>query len=126
MLTGVAVQLSDSENDAYFDSRDTLSQLGAWASRQTEPLTSRSQLMNQLDEAAKRFDIDLNDPEGNPASRVPRPPHWGGDRIWIDGVELWTTAPGRLHDRARWSRRLETTEETVRPVSAWSFTRLQP
>jgi pyridoxamine 5'-phosphate oxidase len=56
---------------------------------------------------------------------IPRPPHWGGYRLWADAVELWVEGESRIHDRARWTRTLSARGGAFR-AAAWSATRLQP
>jgi pyridoxamine 5'-phosphate oxidase len=56
---------------------------------------------------------------------VPRPPHWGGYRLWPESVELWIEGPFRVHDRARWMRALEPQGAGYAP-GPWSSTRLYP
>lgn len=93
--------------DAYYASRSLKSRLGAWASRQSEPLSSRSALMAEV----ARVTVAQGT---NPA----RPPFWGGFRIQPVEIEFWADGAFRLHDRFRWSRDgLE---------SAWNINRLNP
>jgi pyridoxamine 5'-phosphate oxidase len=56
---------------------------------------------------------------------IPRPPHWGGYRLWAQSVELWVEGAARVHDRARWTRELAASADGYRGA-AWSATRLQP
>jgi pyridoxamine 5'-phosphate oxidase len=93
--------------DAYFASRSLKSRLGAWASQQSAPLSSREHLMA---EAAK---VGLAK-----GPNPPRPPFWGGIRIRPIEIEFWADGNFRLHDRFRWSR--ETTE------NRWLTQRLYP
>jgi pyridoxamine 5'-phosphate oxidase len=93
--------------DAYFASRSLKSRLGAWASRQSEPLASRGVLMAEVAKMTARHGL-------NPA----RPPFWGGFRIAPVEIEFWADGDFRLHDRFRWRR------ET--PGDTWSVTRLSP
>ena len=79
--------------DEYFASRSLKSRLGAWASRQSQPLSSREALMA---EAAK---VALTK-----GPNPPRPPYWGGFRIHPVEIEFWADGAFRLHDRFRWSR----------------------
>jgi pyridoxamine 5'-phosphate oxidase len=121
--------LSDAENDAYFASRPWQSRLGAWASRQSEPVASRNELAAAVSAAAHRFEIPYDGP-GSPEPQgidpvVPRPPHWGGFRLNIDAVELWVEGEFRIHDRARWTRPARASSGGS-PDSQWSVTRLQP
>lgn len=97
--------------DAYFDTRPLDARLGAWASRQSEPVASRRALVDALAEVARRFDAHAE------SDRVPRPPHWGGFTLAAESVELWVSRPGRIHDRVVWRRGAS---------PGWSPTRLQP
>ena len=102
----------DDVSDAYFASRPLEARLGAWASRQSEPIASRAALEEALRAAAKRFEAQDED------AVVPRPPHWGGLTLVAESVELWASRTGRVHDRAVWSR------DAV--GESWRITRLQP
>jgi pyridoxamine 5'-phosphate oxidase len=125
---GAVESLSDAENDVYFRTRPWQSRLGAWASEQSQPVESRQALERSVAAAARRFGIPYEGP-GTPepvdvAVDVPRPPNWGGYRLYADAVELWVEGEYRIHDRARWTRSL-----AARPGAApdsWSVTRLQP
>ncbi len=117
--------LSDRDNDAYFASRPWQSRLGAWASRQSAPVESRSVLREHVAAAARRFAIPYGGP-GTPepdlvAVEVPRPPYWGGFRLHVDALELWVEGEFRIHDRARWTR----LAGHAGPPQ-WAVTRLQP
>jgi pyridoxamine 5'-phosphate oxidase len=103
---------SDAESDAYWASRPRLSQLAARASRQSEPIDSRSALLAQIDAEAQQF--------GGMHGTAPiaRPSHWGGYRIVLLRLELWVGSTGRAHDRVLWTRQREGV--------AWRHTRLQP
>lgn len=93
--------------DAYFASRSLKSRLGAWASHQSQPLTSRASLMARL----ARLTAELGP---NP----PRPPFWGGYRLVPTEIEFWADGTFRLHDRFQWRR--------ATPADAWQVTRLNP
>jgi pyridoxamine 5'-phosphate oxidase len=114
-IEGLVRRSPEAESDAYFASRGLESRIGAWASAQSEPVASRAQLLEAVDEAARRF-----------GSEVPRPPHWGGYRLWAEAVELWVEGEARMHDRARWSRELELSADGTPVPGPWSVTRLQP
>jgi pyridoxamine 5'-phosphate oxidase len=88
-VEGRAEPVSEEESDAYFATRARISQLGAWASLQSQPLSSRKVLEQRLAEFTAKF-------EGGP---VPRPPHWGGIRIPPERMEFWKAGENRLHDR---------------------------
>lgn len=130
-VQGVAAATTAAEDDAYFASRPLLSRIGAWASDQSQPIESRDALLTRFREAATRFRVPpaALEPDAVEADyrhvTVPRPPHWGGVRIWMDRVELWAGMPGRMHDRALWSRTIALDGEMV-STGDWSATRLQP
>lgn len=120
-LEGPVVRSPAPESDQYFASRAFESRIGAWASKQSEPLPSRATLIEQVRAVTQQ--LGLQSPtEGD----VPRPPHWGGLRLWIDSIELWTEGAGRIHDRARWQRTLTKKDEFTYTASAWTGTRLNP
>lgn len=121
-IEGPVVRSPASESDAYYASRPLESRLGAWASRQSQPIESRDKLLEQVVEVMQRFSVDVFSDAPPP---IPRPPFWGGYRVWAQAVEVWLGGPGRLHDRARWTRALTPTEGGFTP-GPWSATRLQP
>ena len=114
-LEGRIVRAPAAESDEYFASRALDSRIGAWASLQSEPLDSRVTLMKRVAAEAARF-----------GTRVPRPPHWGGYRLWPETLELWIEGAFRVHDRARWSRELEPDGDTGFRAGPWSATRIYP
>ncbi len=88
------VEREDGEKaDAYFASRSLKSRLGAWASRQSEPLESRTALMAEVARVTAVHGM-----------APPRPQHWGGFRVRPLEVEFWADGAFRLHDRFRWRR----------------------
>ena len=93
-VEGAVEKVSPEESDAYWVSRDRASQLGAWASRQSEPLSSRSRLLGRLVKAEARF----------AAGPVPRPPFWGGFRLIPERIEIWRSRLHRLHERTLYCR----------------------
>lgn len=119
---GAVVRSPASESDAYFARRALASRIGAWGSKQSQPLASREALAMQVAHAAQRFGIAPDAQQGE----VPRPPHWGGFRLWLDAVELWVEGPGRIHDRAVWRRELRLRDQISYDATAWSGTRLNP
>lgn len=106
-VRGTVTKEDGPQADAYFASRSLKSRLGAWASHQSQPLTSREALMA---EAAK---VALTKGP-NPS----RPPYWGGFRIHPVEIEFWADGAFRLHDRFRWSR--------ADVGAAWTVDRLNP
>jgi pyridoxamine 5'-phosphate oxidase len=126
-LEGPVDLLDDASSDAYFASRPIDAQVGAWASRQSAPIASREALEARIAGEAKRLGVEW--PPGpraaSPPRPVPRPPHWGGFRLWVERAELWASRPARIHDRAHWARNLEE-QAGVRSGGPWRTERLQP
>jgi pyridoxamine 5'-phosphate oxidase len=89
-VRGVVEKLSAAESDVYFASRPRDSQIGAWASPQSEMVGSRE----FLDENFARYLEKFKD-----VAKIPRPPHWGGFRLKPNQFEFWQGRPSRMHDR---------------------------
>jgi pyridoxamine 5'-phosphate oxidase len=122
-IEGLAVKSPDAESDTYFASRDKESQIGAWASAQSQPVDSRQTLMGKHAATTRKLsDLAL----GSGRNDVPRPPFWGGYRVWISALELWVRGEARLHDRGRWNRSLERQDDGSFTTGNWTATRLQP
>ena len=105
----------DADSDAYWNSRPPDARIAASASAQSQALASRADLLARIAELTRQS-------AGGP---VPRPPRWGGYRVWAERVELWVGQPARVHDRARWTRTLTPIGDGFKG-GAWSGTRLQP
>ncbi len=93
-IEGLVTAVDAGEADRYFASRPRMSQIGAWASDQSETLASREEFDRRIEEIEKRY-------EGRP---VPRPPHWSGFRLAPAYLEFWRDGKFRLHDRLIYRR----------------------
>ncbi len=106
-VRGTVVREDGPEADAYYASRSLKSRLGAWASRQSQPLSSRKALMAEVAKVTAKHGT-------NPS----RPPFWGGFRIEPVEIEFWADGAHRLHDRFVWRRK------TIE--NKWEISRLNP
>jgi pyridoxamine 5'-phosphate oxidase len=106
-IEGCVEKVSPAESDAYFHSRPIGSQLGAWASNQSQVIESREVLEQQLQKLKEEYDN----------KEVPRPPHWGGFRVIPNEIEFWQGRPSRLHDRLLYQRSED---------GSWKIQRLSP
>lgn len=104
-VRGTVTREDGPDADAYFASRALQSRIGAWASRQSQPLDSRGALMAEAAKMGLRH-----------GTNPPRPPFWGGFRIRPSSIEFWADGAFRLHDRFRWSS----------SGSGWAISRLSP
>lgn len=105
-IVGPVTRVSPSESEAYFHSRPRSSQIGAWASHQSQAVETRQPFEDRRVELESRFT----------GKNVPMPDFWGGYRLAPTSVEFWQGRPSRLHDRLRYTRAGE----------IWTRTRLQP
>lgn len=106
-VRGLVAREDGPQADAYFASRSLKSRLGAWASHQSQPLSSRTALMVEVAKVTAEH-----------GHAPTRPPFWGGYRITPLEIEFWADGAFRLHDRFRWSR--------AGPEDPWSVARLSP
>jgi pyridoxamine 5'-phosphate oxidase len=107
-IRGTVVPVSDSEADEYFATRPKQAQIGAWASKQSQPLESRFAFEQAIAKEAAKYMI----------GSVPRPPGWSGYRVAPLAIEFWHDRPFRLHDRIEFRR--------DKPDGQWTKTRLYP
>ena len=106
-IAGAIAKTSAAESGEYFHSRPLGSQLGAWASAQSQPIASRTELEKRLQQVTDKFQ----------QSPVPLPPHWGGFRLSPTTIEFWQAGAYRLHDRFLY---------THSPEGRWHIQRLCP
>ncbi|HZC06274.1 MAG TPA: pyridoxamine 5'-phosphate oxidase [Ktedonobacterales bacterium] len=106
-VEGHVERVSAEESDTYFHSRPEGSQLGAWASAQSQVIASRADLEQTYRQLEQTY----------AGREVPRPPHWGGFRIVPERIEFWQGRASRLHDRLRYTRE---------PSGVWRIERLAP
>jgi len=127
-IEGRCVRSPETESDAYFNQREWSKRVGAWASDQSRPIGSRAELEMKVVEAMMNLGLSIDEisAKGNEI-KIPRPPHWGGTRVFAERVELWLGQDSRIHDRAVWVRELTPGASAHEMVGgAWSATRLQP
>jgi pyridoxamine 5'-phosphate oxidase len=105
-ITGSVQQSDRDESERYFQSRPVSSQLGAWASSQSEPIQNRAELEERFAQTKARYE----------GSAIPLPPHWGGLRVVPSTIEFWQGRRSRLHDRLRYQRSSD----------GWTIQRLSP
>lgn len=106
-IHGSAEKVSSEMSDLYFSSRPEGSRLGAWASDQSSPVSSRAELEQQLQHYEKKFS----------GREIPRPPHWGGYRVIPFRIEFWQGRLNRLHDRISYDKNEQ---------GSWTIERLSP
>ncbi|MDB9521455.1 pyridoxamine 5'-phosphate oxidase [Dolichospermum circinale CS-1225] len=106
-IVGTVEKISSAQSDSYFEVRPPFSRLGAWASNQSEVISSRNVLETQLIEFQRQYQNQ----------EVPRPPHWGGFRVIPQEIEFWQGRSSRLHDRLRY---------TLVDNGNWKIERLSP
>jgi len=102
-IDGAVEIVGDTEADAYFATRARESQLGAWASDQSETMASRSDFENRYQALAEQHE----------GGSVPRPPHWWGYRVVPERMEFWTDRAHRLHERRLFTRSGDEWAETL-------------
>lgn len=124
-IRGEILQSPDEENDTYFASRHLGSQVGAWASNQSNPVEDREALDDQFKKILDRFNLTSESITRN-EQKIPRPPNWGGYRLWIEEIEFWLNQKDRLHDRLHFKRALTISSEGIETEKKWTVKRLQP
>jgi pyridoxamine 5'-phosphate oxidase len=106
-VRGIIEKLPSKDSDKYFSSRPRESQIGAWASHQSEILSDRDELDKRVEEITLKYE----------GKKIPRPEHWGGYRVKPLGIEFWQGRQNRLHDRFLF---------TKMKTGKWKLVRLNP
>lgn len=104
-INGKVEKISEAESTEYFKSRPIGSQIGAWASKQSQPITRE-----ELEQRVKNYQTQFGED-------IPKPPYWGGYRVIPESIEFWQGRPSRLHDRIKF---------TLDTEGKWHFVRLSP
>ena len=94
-VNGSISQVSDKEADNYYNTRAYGSRIAAWASKQSEVLQSRQELINSMNEYKKKY---------NDEKKIPRPNHWSGWSLLPTEIEFWLRADNRIHERLKYSK----------------------
>ena len=105
-VKGIISKTADDLSEEYFNTRPRDSQLGAWASAQSQEIKSREELENKFEAVKKLYE----------GKEIPKPESWGGYRVTPTEIEFWQGRPGRLHDRIRF----------YRDKNEWKLKRLSP
>ena len=93
-VSGTVTQVEDIVADQYYNSRGYESRIGAWASKQSEELSSRDELMNSIKEFKQKY---------NNEKKVPRPSHWSGWNLSPSIIEFWLDVDNRIHERLKYT-----------------------
>jgi pyridoxamine 5'-phosphate oxidase len=112
-VEGPVTWAPEEDSDRYWGTRPVDARVAALASEQSLPIESRAAFLAKVEAA------------GRGGGEIPRPPRWGGYRVWAERVELWVGQPARAHDRALWTRTLRPADHGFRG-GPWIATRLQP
>ena len=94
-ISGTVTQVNDEVADQYYNSRGYESRIGAWASKQSEELSSRDQLINSIKEYKNKY---------NDENKVPRPRHWSGWNLSPSSIEFWLDGESRIHERLKYTK----------------------
>ena len=94
-VSGTVIQVTDEVADQYYNSRGYESRIGAWASKQSKELGSRSELINLIREFKQKY---------NDVNKVPRPSHWSGWNLYPTSIEFWLDGDNRIHERLKYTK----------------------
>ena len=94
-ISGLVSLVSDEVADAYYNSRSYESRIGAWASKQSEELSGRDNLINSIEKYKKKY---------NDQKKVPRPTHWSGWNLSPSSIEFWLDGDSRIHERLKYTK----------------------
>ena len=94
-ISGIVSLVTDDVADEYYNSRNYESRIGAWASKQSQKLRNRDELLSSIEEYKKKY---------NDQNKVPRPNHWSGWNLSPLSIEFWLDGDNRIHERLKYTK----------------------
>ena len=125
-ISGPVTRAAEQTADQYFATRPAASQLNAWVSEQSQPLTEPDLLTTRLTNKASEFGVSQSQLAQPEPGAIARPAHWGGFQLWVEQVEFWTEGAGRFHERLLYERSTDALKHGRSGADVWRSTPLQP